>query len=82
MILSDLILSRRFRAKPFGIRYHPEIVLDVVYRGKLSTSPVIKKSRTSGGQIANAKLSAAVCHAPVAAKDAPNQDADAAIAVG
>ncbi|KAG9061761.1 hypothetical protein KI688_006912 [Linnemannia hyalina] len=71
-----------YRVKPFGIRYHPEIVLDVVYRKKPSSLSLSRKSRSRSGQIEDAKVAAAERRATVAAKDAPNQDADAAVAVG
>ncbi|KAG0375512.1 hypothetical protein BGX24_008991 [Mortierella sp. AD032] len=41
-----------YRVKPHGIKYHPEIVLDVVY-GKKSPSP--RKNRCNGGGIISVK---------------------------
>ncbi|KAG0080051.1 hypothetical protein BGZ90_000852 [Linnemannia elongata] len=70
-----------YRMKPFGIRYHPGIVLDVVYRKNSSPSSVSRRSRTRDGQIGDAKLAAAECHDTVTVKDAPNRDTDATIAV-
>ncbi|KAF9129359.1 hypothetical protein BGW39_004235 [Mortierella sp. 14UC] len=67
--------ARLYRAKPHGIKYHPGIVLDLVYGEK--TSSAKKKNRSSGCQNINTKM---IDHHAVGAtsvQDAVTEDGDA-----